>query len=50
MVCYEEKYGDIRETLKDLVRIKNSNDIYQNPNLTQADITRTNKLLGKGGC
>lgn len=49
MVCYEEKYGDIRETLKDLVRIKNNNDIYQNPNLTQADVTRTNKLLGKGG-
>lgn len=49
MVCYEERFGDIRETLKDLVRIKNSKDIYQNPNITQADVTRTHKLLGKGG-
>ena len=48
-VCYEGKYGDVKDTLRDLVKIVNSGDIYKSAKITQADITRTHKLLRKEG-
>ena len=49
MVCYEDKYGNIKDLKKDLDKVIKDGQIYQLSNLTKADVTRTHKLLGKEG-
>ena len=49
MVCYEDKFGNIKNLKKDLAKVRSDSNIYQNTNLTKADVTRTHKLLGKEG-
>ena len=49
MVCYEDKFGDIKNIKKDLAKVEKDSSIYSLTNLTKADVTRTHKLLGKEG-
>ena len=49
MVCYEGKYGSIKNIKKDLEKVRKASNIYAMSTLTKADVTRTHKLLGKEG-
>ncbi len=47
MMVYEIKYGNIKDCEKDYMIIDKEKNIYATGMLTQADITRTRKILGK---
>lgn len=49
MVCYEGKFGSIKNLKKDMDKVIKDGNIYLSPSLTKADVTRTHKLLGKEG-
>lgn len=49
MLIYEGKYGDLRYLEKDLNKVWVDKSIYAGPTLTNADVIRTHKLLGREG-
>lgn len=49
MMCYEAKFGNLKNFSKDLRKVIKDGGIYKQPSLEKADITRTHKLLGKEG-
>ena len=47
IMVFELKYGDIKNTERDYKKIENEKSIYAASILTQSDVTRTKKILGK---